>query len=72
MNPCPSLGSFRPSLLQLIVGSGTPVAVQEMTTGDSVVTAISAVSSAMEGGTTRAGTSRTIMLWDRNVYLAIH
>lgn len=59
-------------MFQWIVGSGTPVAVQEMTTGDSVVTTISAGSSAMDGGTARAGTSRTFILWDRNIYIAIN
>lgn len=40
-----------PSLLQWIVGSGTPDAVQAMTTGDSLVTTISVGSSAIDGGT---------------------
>lgn len=40
-----------PSLLQRIVGSGTPDAVQAMTTGDSLVTTSSVGSSAIDGGT---------------------
>lgn len=48
-----------PSLLQWIVGSGTPDAVQAMTTGDSLVTTISAGSSAIDGGT--AGGRFTIL-----------
>lgn len=40
-----------PSLLQWIVGFGTPDAVQAMITGDSLVTVSSVGSSAMDGGT---------------------
>lgn len=40
-----------PSLLQWIVGSGTPDAVQAMTTGDSLVATSSVGSSAIDGGT---------------------
>lgn len=40
-----------PSLLQWIEGSGTPDAVQAMTTGDSLVTTSSVGSSAIDGGT---------------------
>lgn len=49
--PCPSLGILMPSLVQWIVGSGTPDAVQAMTTGDSLVTVSSVGSSAIDGGT---------------------
>lgn len=49
--PSPSLGNFLLSLLQRIVGSGTPDAVQAMTTGDILVTISSVGSSAIDGGT---------------------
>lgn len=47
-----------PSLLQWIVGSGTPDAVQAMTTGDSLVMTSSVGSSAMDGGTTGTKVSK--------------
>jgi len=56
--PCPLLGSIMPSLLQWIVGCGTPDAVQAMTTGDSLVTMNSVGSSAIDGGTRETDTER--------------
>lgn len=49
--PSPLLRSFTPPLLQWTAGAGTPVAVQAITTGDSLVTTISVGSSAIDGGT---------------------
>ena len=65
--PGPVLGSFMPSLLQWIVGSGTPDAVQAITTGDSLVTTSSVGSSAIDGGTSGTNTVKRVKTRNENI-----